>query len=97
MTFHDKLVLVSSRHDADGLCISFRVHCFPEIIQIEIHLPDTLMPDFDALEFDQHEAFQNAVIENNVCEIQPNYMKLLKTFLIVHFASARRRAMVSRI
>ena len=63
---HDQLVLICAKDNSNRLCIPFRIHLLPIIIQIEIHLTNVFMKNFSALQINQHKAFQNPVIKNQI-------------------------------
>lgn len=41
-----QFILIGSHNNSNGFCISFRVHFFSVIVQVQIHLADIFMLDF---------------------------------------------------
>ena len=63
---HDQLVLIGTEYDADRFRVALRVHFLPIVVQVEVHLANVLVLDFTTLEIDQHKAFQNAMVKNEI-------------------------------
>ena len=76
---HDQLVLIGTEHDADRFRVALGVHFLPIVVQVEIHLADVLVLDFTTLEINQHKAFQNTVVKdevNFVCSATDHHLLL---------------------
>ncbi len=61
-----QFMFFTGENDADGFVVAFRIFFFPEIVEVEIHLPDITMLDFILFQINQHEALQNAVVKHQI-------------------------------